>query len=84
VRIGITFQLEIGITAANRSSFRHFERDYVDLMGVRIHVRCQDYVMTLVSFHCLWVGDGPALAVAVAYERFAVSAKFACDLGGLR
>jgi len=38
--------------------------------------------MTLVSFHCLWVGNGPALAVGVAYERFAVSAKFACDLGG--
>lgn len=60
----------------------------MDFVLVRINVCGQGDVVPFVSFDCIWVGDGPALAVLVAHKRLAVLANFACDpnrfLGGVR
>ena len=61
-------------------SLRHLERHDVDFVLVRINMCRPDDVVPLVFFDCIWVADGPALAVRVAHKRLAVIANFARNL----
>src|ERR1039458_10262945 len=70
----------IGRLLPHAALLRHLERLDVDFVLVCINLRGQDDVASLVSFHCVWVGDSPTLAVLVAHKRLAVIANFACNL----
>ncbi len=63
--------------------FGHLERVDVDGAGIGIDIGVQDDVMAFMAFDGVGIVDGPALAVFVGGEGFAVIADFANDVSAL-
>ncbi len=63
--------------------FGHLERVDVDGAGIGVDIGVQDDVMAFMAFNGVGIVDGPALAVFVGGEGFAVIADFADDVSAL-